>query len=534
MVLPRQEGVFIEMCGIAGMYSANPIDQREKNLFSAVLKKMKHRGYSLNEKAQLGDFCLLGANRLEIVDADNGKQPFLSKDRRIGLVFNGEIYNFIDLRNQLREEGYKFKTYCDTEVLLRGYECWGVEKLCAMIRGIFAFIIYDGNKREIVIASDPFGVKPMYWAMVENDLLFASEVKALIDLNTEIQELGPGEISIFKGCSCSDKYYFTPRSILVNPAITFQEASRRLKELVSQAVYKRVQTDLPVAVLLGGVDSGIVLSQAVKYHKHIKAYTIGRNDEVEDVRFARKLCSEMQVPLKVLYTDEQEILSLVPEVIRCIESFEPNHIRGGTFSYLLARQISRDGFRIILCGEGADELFAGYSEFVFWHKRGKPNDIISKRLVFVEELYKTQLKRVDRTSMAFTIETRVPFLDLDLACFALSLPSEFLLQAEDGHVIDKFILREAFKDELPSYALTQEKRVLSAGAGFSTNAEEGPFFAHAVAAVDDDEYFYYCKKYPEAHFRNKEEVYYFKIFENYYPANKVPFILNRPFVNRNR
>ena len=522
------------MCGIAGMFSDKSIDQREKKLFSGVLEKMEHRGFSPNENAQLDDFCLLGANRLEIVDRDNGKQPFLSKDRRIGLVFNGEIYNFIDLRNQLREGGHKFKTSCDTEVLLKGYEYWGIEKLCAMIRGIFAFIIYDGNKREIVTVRDPFGVKPMYWAKVENGLLFASEIKALIDLNTEILELGPGEIANFKGRGCSDKHYFTPESIPVNNDITFQEASLKLKKLVEQAVYKRVQTDLPVAVLLGGVDSGIVLSQAVKYHKHIKAYTIGRNDEVEDVRFARKLCNEMRVPLKVLHTNEQEILSLVPEVIRCIESFEPNHIRGGIFSYLLARKISRDGFRITLCGEGADELFAGYSEFVFWHKRGKPNDIISKRQVFVKELYKTQLKRVDRTSMAFTIETRVPFLDLELAGFALSLPPEFLIQEKDSLVIDKFILREAFKDELPGYALTQEKRVLSAGAGFGTNAEEGPFFAHAVEMVDNDEYSFYCGKYPEANFRNKEEVYYFKIFENYYPAKNIPFIFNRPFVNRNR
>ena len=349
-----------------------------------------------------------------------------------------------------------------------------------------------------------------------------------------MQELRPGEAAIFKDSGCSIKHYFKPELIPVNPDITFQEAARRLKKLVSEAVCKRVQTDLPVAVLLGGIDSGIILSQAVKFHKHITAYTIGRNDDVEDVKFARKLCSELQVPLKVLYTNEQEILSVLPKVIQCVESFEPNHIRGGTFSYLLARQISRDGFRITLCGEGADELFAGYSEFVFWHKQKRTNTIIKKRLTFVKELYKTQLKRVDRTSMAFTIETRIPFLDLELAGFALSLPPKFLLQTKDGKVIDKFILREAFKGELPDYALTQKKRVLSAGAGFGTNDEEGPFFEHAYALVDDEEYHLYCKKHPEAYFKNKEEVYYFKIFEKFYPANKVPFIFNRPFVNRNR
>lgn len=521
------------MCGIAALFSPSEITHSGKINFLSVLHRLRHRGFSLDEYAQAASCCLLGTNRLEIVDRDMGRQPFVSEDNKISIIFNGEIYNFRELRASLAEEGYFFKTNCDTEVLLAGYCQWGLNGLCLRIRGMYAFLIYDSRDVVLQGARDPFGIKPLYWTITEEGVFFGSEIKSLILLNSEIHELGPGEtIRADKHFSPTSKRFFNSDTIKTDESISFNDSLPQVASLIEAAVKIRVQTDLPVALLLGGIDSAIILSQAVKYHKNITAFTVGNDDNAEDVIFARRLCNDLNVPLQVIYAEEEKILRQVPEVITCIESFEPNHIRGGAFSYLLAQHIHKAGFRIALCGEGADELFCGYSEYGYYLQHNGPNKIHSIRQQFVSELYKTQLKRVDRTAMAFTLEVRVPYLDLDVAQFIMSLPVPFFLKKEDGRIIEKLILRKAFSGQLPEYALTQKKRVLSFGAGFGTNAEEGPFYERASSMIGETEFSEIRSQHPEAHLHNKEEALYFKIMQNYYPIKLCPFLLERPFVNK--
>jgi asparagine synthase (glutamine-hydrolysing) len=493
---------------------------------------MGHRGSSRDEFAKTNSICLMGANRLEIVDREFGRQPFISRDHNVSVVFNGEIYNFLELREDLSRQGCHFRTTCDTEVLLEGYQRWGLDGLCRRIRGMFVFILYDYHQKILAAVRDPFGIKPLYWTEKYECLFFASEIKGVAPLGTEIHELGPGERLIVTENYLTIEKYSDPCTIEIDHSTSFVEGAITLRELISEAVMMRVQTDLPVAVLLGGIDSAVILSQAIKYHQKVTAFTIGRDDSSEDVKFAKRFCKDLNVPLKVIYTTEEEILSLVPKVISCIETFEPNHVRGGTLSYLLSRAVSQEGFRIALCGEGADELFGGYTEYASHFKKGGYDAVEIIRRVFIRELYKTQLKRVDRTSMAFTLEVRVPFLDIQAASFALSLPGEYLLKKKNGRIIEKLILREAFKSELPNYAVCQNKRVISAGAGFGSNADEGPFYETAQHQISDDNFNSLRQCYPLVKLRTKEEAVYFQILQKHYPVEQCKFLLDRPFVNK--
>lgn len=524
------------MCGIAGVITYNEFNKpnQKNDLLLSILERLTHRGYRQFETAAIGNTAFLGTNRLEIVDRKNGRQPFISDNGQIALIFNGEIYNDIKLKETLIKKGWFFETNCDTEIILKGYQEWGIKSLYYKLKAMFAFIIYDNHKNTTIIARDPFGIKPLYWTHSEDAIFFSSEAKALSFLNSEIKECGPGKIEFFKREASFFYKCFEPENINPDPGITEIAAAKTIKSLFSEAVRKRVNTDLPVTVFLGGIDSGIVLSQAIKYNKNITAYSIGKDHDSVDVNFAKILCSELNVPLKIIRTDESELLSLVPEVVHCIESFEPNHIRGGCLSYLLARKVSQDGFRIALCGEGADELFCGYPEFAAIYNIKSTEYLMEKRLRFVRELYKTQLKRVDRTSMAFTLEVRVPFLDIDFASFALTLPAHFLLKQQSNNLILKYILRRAFADEMPEYALYQNKRVLSDGAGFGTNAEEGPFFNHACNSLSDSEFKTLITNYPEVKLKNKEEAYYFQLFSKNYFIKNLTFLSQRPEVNITR
>ena len=399
---------------------------------------------------------------------------------------------------------------------------------------MYALLVHDGERNELAVVRDHFGIKPLYWTKTQERFFFASEIKALVPLCTQVHEVGPGEKLIIGNASMSIEKYFDPEAIATNDDLSFSDASTTIKHLISEAVKRRVQTDLPVAVLLGGIDSAVILSQAIRYHDQVTAYTIGRDDNSEDVSFSLRLCKDLRVPLRLVYVHEDDILSLIPDAIHCIESFEPNHIRGGTFSYLISKKISQAGFRIALCGEGADELFGGYSEFASLLGENGYEAVERMRKVFVRELYKTQLKRVDRTAMASALEVRVPFLDMDVADYALSMPAKYLLKLEGGRIWDKYVLREAFRLELPDYALNQDKRVLSYGAGFGTNADEGPFYENAQEMLTEEEFQFLRESFPDANLRNREEAFYFKTMQTFYPVDQCPFLLERPFVNKTR
>ena len=274
--------------------------------------------------------------------------------------------------------------------------------------GMYAFVVVDHARKRTLAGRDPFGIKPLYYGRQGEQLLFASEIKALVRAGTNAIRAVPAGGYVDNG-HASERQQFPNVPILeIDP----EEAKSETRRLLEDSVRSMVDTDLPVAVLCGGgIDSSAVLYEAAKACKHLTVYAVGVSLEAPDVCAARCVARQLGVPFRPVIVDEASLLQSIPEVVACIESFEPNHIRGGTLSYALARAVHEDGIKIALCGEGADELLAGYPEFQEY--LGQPGwEMQVQREVhrFTWELHKTQLQRVDRTNMAFAVEVRVPFL----------------------------------------------------------------------------------------------------------------------------
>lgn len=510
------------MCGIAGVFLFEPSLPVEQ--LSMLLDAIKHRGYS-SQESDSGANWAIGANRLEIVDRPNGRQPFFSEDGTIAIVFNGEIYNYKTLRDQLVAEGCLFRTDTDTEIIAHGYHRWR-EGLFDRLDGMFAIIVHDSSDGSFCAARDPIGVKPLYFVKTADGVFLASEIKALLHLGSEIQEVPPGH---FMRAPDSLTHYATWPEVDISGSLTVNATT--LRNLFSAAIRKRVDTDLPVAVLLSaGIDSAAVIYEAARHHQNVVGFSIGKDDGT-DVLAAKRLCSELDLNLRYIRVSEQELLAVIPEVIWTIESFEPNHIRGGCLSYVLSREVARAGYRIALCGEGADELFGGYREFGLALARGESPDAVSATMDrFVAELYKTQLKRVDRTGMRFTLEVREPFLDKEIISFAKQLPiDQKVTLLPDGHALDKCVLREAYRGILPDWVVDRPKTVLSLGAGFGSNGPEGMFYLNGQDMVSKMEYESLCANYPEFELRTREESYYFKIFLRMF--GELGLAKQRPVVN---
>lgn len=510
------------MCGIAGVFvyeSGLPAEQ----LF-LLLDAIRHRGFSCQE-SDSGANWAIGANRLEIVDRSNGRQPFRSQDGSISVVLNGEIYNYKALRDQLLSKGYLFRTDTDTEVLAHGYHCWR-EGLFDRLDGMFAIIVHDSGDGGYCAVRDPIGVKPLYFSRTEAGVFLASEIKALLHLNSEIREVPPGH---FMREPESFTSYLTRPKLDVSDNLKVNAAT--LRTLFSEAIRKRVDTDLPVAVFLSaGIDSAAVIYEAARHHRDVVGFSIG-NDDGTDVIAAKRMCSELGLRLRHIRVSEQELLAAIPEVIWTIESFEPNHIRGGCLSYVLSREVARAGYRIALCGEGADELFGGYREFGLALARGESPDVVGATIDrFLAELYKTQLKRVDRTGMRFTLEVREPFLDKAIISFSKRLPMDHkVVLLPNGSVVDKRVLREAYRGVLPDWVVDRTKTVLSLGAGFGSNGQEGIFFCFGQEMVSEGEFESLRIAYPEYKLKNREESYYFKIFRRMF--GELALAKQRPMVN---
>ena len=498
------------MCGIAAIINPTP---RGKTEIEFMLKKIEHRGDNAPIQIQLGN-SLLGSVRLKIVDRENGTQPFFNKSRTVGVVFNGEIYNFKKLKSELESKGHRFVSDCDTEVLVHLYEEYGTDFLL-LLEGMFSFLLYDSVKNKFFGARDFFGVKPFFFCRKEKTIYISSEMKSFIDLAVEsFEELKPGNYITNEGIF---EYYR-----IENPSwIQDSTASIALKvrELVEDAVKKRVQTDLPIATYLsGGIDSSIIHMLCCKYHSDVTALIIGQ-DSAEDVIYAKRLCKDFNFKFYHFNAITEYLLQNIPEIIYSIETFEPNPVRGSLLSIKLAEIAREKGFKIVLCGEGSDEIFGGYGDFLFLNDEGEFQKEIFNLL---NDLYRTQLLRIDKTAMRFAVEVREPFLDRSLVELALNIhPSLKVNLNSKGEITTKFILREAFKDLLPDYIYFREKMTLMQGAGIGgVEKNKGLLFHHADTNLSDTEFKTISEKYSNFKLRDKEDAYCFKFFYSQYSRAK--------------
>lgn len=491
------------MCGIGAMWGAAP--DKEKTLHE-MLSKIEHRGNSLYETLVIGN-CALGANRLEITDRSNGRQPKPNEDGSVFAVFNGEIFNHKALKAELESAGHVFQSDCDTETLVHLYEQFGEKMVEKIDSEMFAFAIYDSKTNTLFAARDRWGVKPLYWAKDgAGNHYFASEIKELSCLQqiSAIKLFAPGHY--FKN---GQFFRYCDRLPQAKMHLDENTAAKILAELVDEAVKKRVDTDLPIGVFLsGGLDSTAILATARKSHNDITAIIVGSKNS-EDVKFAKRYCEENGVKHIIRSPPtEKEMFESIGQIVEMAESFEPNVVRQSAISYSIAKAAKELNLQIVLCGEGADELFLGYPEFKSLSRR----QVREMQNGFLKFLNRTQFQRVDRTSMHFTIEVRVPFFDQKIVEFANSLPVKMKIKEHGGKKIEKYILRKAMSGRLPDYICNRLKVVLSEGAGYKGNQPGGLFDELASMQVSDEEFAATQKEFQEWNLRTKEEAFYFKFF----------------------
>jgi asparagine synthase (glutamine-hydrolysing) len=420
------------------------------------------------EETLADDDVLIGTHRLPIVDRDRAVQPWLSADGRWALTYNGEVFNYAELRAQLIAEGRQLRSSSDTEVVLEAILAWGEDALLRF-RGEFAFALIDRRVRRVFLARDPAGVKPLYWALSDGRLAVTSEIKGLVgsgligavQSGESVHELPPGHCGWAEPGSAPQVHpYVDLLRLGVGQSMIdgLEEARRLVRNTYREAIRMRVDTDLPVGVILsGGLDSSLTLLHVHEMHPDCVAFTIGTEDS-EDVAFARRLAADLGVRHEVVTLRPGDIRQAdVREAIRVSEATEYGDIINAVVSLRLFQQVHRSGIKIVLTGDGSDELFGGYTMY-------DAIDPEQSRALFlhkIRHLSRTELQRVDRTSMGNGVEARVPYLDLDMLTLAMRIPVS--MKIRDGY--EKWILRDAFSDVLPDYILRRHKNPMSHSSG---------------------------------------------------------------------
>ena len=451
------------MCGIALIAGPGASDA----LFTAMLSTLRPRGDV--REVSVTDRLLAGTQRLRIVDPARAAQPWISADERWLLCFNGEIYNHRALRTELRALGRQFCSESDTEVVMEAFAQWG-EAAVRRLRGEFAFAICERSTGNTYLARDPLGVKPLYWSAGWGRLHVASEIKALVPAAVQIHDVRPGSHG---WASPGSAPALAPYTDLLSPhraddAMADQvadaaEAAALVRAAFADAVAVRLDTHLPFGVILsGGLDSSLTLAHARQIHPDCVAFTVGAPGS-EDIGYAAKLAADLGVRHEIIEIAPRAIrLAQVREAIEISELTEYGDIINAVVSVPLFRRIASMGIRVVLTGDGSDELFGGYAMY----DKIAPEHARRLFLHKLANLGRTELQRVDRTSMASGVEVRVPFLDPVLVDLAMRLP--MALKVRDG--AEKWILRQAFADLLPGYIRQRPKNPMSHASGLHERA----------------------------------------------------------------
>ena|SRR5579859_3952170 len=408
---------------------------------------------------------LAGTRRLPIVARERAVQPWISPDGRWLLCFNGEIFNMPELRAELTGRGVRLRGGGDTEIVLEAFRVWGPDAV-RRFRGEYAFVIVERPTGLAYLARDPLGVKPLYWTRPDRCLYVASEIKALVNSGARIREVPPGhhgwavsgsDPALTAHCDLSGIGADEPLLDDVDLA------AKLVRFTLEDSIRVRVDTDLTVGVILsGGLDSALTLLHVRQLHPDCVAFTVGAPGS-DDLRYARQLTSDLGVPHEVIELRPRDIRAAdVREAIRMCELTEYGDIINAVVSVPLFRRVRECGVRVVLTGDGSDELFGGYD---MYHQVAAGS---AQRLFLhkIRNLSRTELQRVDRASMGNTVEARVPFLDPALVSLAMRIP--VTLKRRDGQ--EKWILRHAFADLLPDYIRTRPKNPMSHSSGLHERA----------------------------------------------------------------
>lgn len=508
------------MCGIAGIFN---IQNQTPELRSKVLKmaqKIRHRGPDWSG-IYVGGTAILAHERLSIVDPESGGQPLYTPDRKQVLAVNGEIYNHRDIRNHY-SDFYNFQTGSDCEVILALYKNKGINFL-EELNGIFAFALYDEDTDDFLIARDPIGVIPLYIGKdKEGRIYVASELKGLEGFCDEYEPFPPGHF--LWGRDGKIRRWYNRTWTSYKDVKGNHLPATALRDALEAAVQRQLMSDVPYGVLLsGGLDSSVISAIAKKYASkrietgntadawwpQLHSFAIGLKG-APDLFKAREVAQYIgTIHHEINYT-VQEGLDAIRDVIYFIETYDVTTVRASTPMYLLARVIKSMGIKMVLSGEGADEIFGGY---LYFHKAPSPQAFHEETVRKLSKLHLYDCLRANKSLAAWGVEGRVPFLDKEFLEVAMRLDPS--VKMCPGSVIEKKIVREAFADMLPEKIVWRQKEQFSDGVGYNWI---DTLKSITAAAVSDEQMTHAAERFPINTPMSKEEYYYRTIFEEHFPS----------------
>ncbi len=520
------------MCGIVAIFNVSVSTDTLRQKILRMSQKIRHRGPDWSG-IYSGKTAILAHERLSIVDPESGRQPLFSSDRGQILAVNGEIYNHKDIRAQYAAS-YPFSTGSDCESILPLYRSLfvdgrnpnsaDVEHMIECLSGIFAFALYDEQRNEFLIARDPIGVIPLYIGYdADGTVYVASELKALEGQCSRYEPFLPGHY-YWSRTPGMKRYYH--RDWIDYDNVKDNDASvEAVRNALQDAVRRQLMSDVPYGVLLsGGLDSSVISAIAAQYSERrieengqsrawwprLHSFAVGLKG-APDLAKARLVADYIgTVHHEINYTI-QEGLDAIRDVIYFTETYDVTTVRASTPMYLLARVIKSMGIKMVLSGEGADEIFGGY---LYFHKAPSAKAFHEETVRKLGKLHLYDCLRANKSLAAWGVEGRVPFLDREFLDVAMRLNPEAKMCP--GSTIEKRILREAFADLLPHEVAWRQKEQFSDGVGYSWI---DTLKQVTTQAVSDDEMAHAAERFPIHTPQNKEEYYYRTIFEEHFPSN---------------
>ena len=522
------------MCGIVGIFNIQEQTPELRQKALRMSQKIRHRGPDWSG-IYTGPTAILCHERLSIVDPESGRQPLFAPDKKQVLAVNGEIYNHKDIRATTKD--YQYQTGSDCEVILSLYREWKADpkhpslvSLLERLSGIFAFALYDVEDGSFFIARDPIGVIPLYIGY-DNDgkVYVASELKALEGQCDRYEPFLPGHYYWSKEADKGMQRWYTrawmdgktrPKSEL-----SYGEAVEEIRQSLMSAVKRQLMSDVPYGVLLsGGLDSSVISAIAARFASHrvendgtspawwprLHSFAVGLKG-APDLAKAKLVADAIgTVHHEINYTI-QEGLDAIRDVIYFIETYDVTTVRASTPMYLLARVIKSMGIKMVLSGEGADEIFGGY---LYFHKAPSPEEFHKETVRKLSKLYQYDCLRANKSLAAWGVEGRVPFLDKEFLDVAMSMPPKYKMCP--GKTIEKKVVRDAFSDMLPEAVAWRQKEQFSDGVGYSWIDTLKQITA---SAVSDEQMAHAAERFPINPPRNKEEYYYRSIFAEHFPSD---------------
>jgi len=510
------------MCGIFCIYHKNGFNLSDKEFFNKINKNCKtlnHRGYTNSSKI-INNKLFMYHNRLAINDISmDGEQPMLNND--IIIIVNGEFYNYNELYNIIKKDlpEYKFISKSDSEIIIPLYLLYGTQFI-KFLKGMYSFILYDIKKDILIAARDHIGIVSFYYLKNKDTIMFSSEMKALINLHTNnnIHIFEPGNVFINNEFYNSYLIKWKEIDYIPNNKYNKEELEMRL----TKSVLSHTLSDVPIGILLsGGLDSSLIASIMCKLQKEkkinnlIRTYTIGF-ENATDIIAAEKVADYLGSDHTSYIFTKEDGIDAIRDIIYYLETYDITTIRASIPMYLLTREIKNDSdIKVLLSGEGSDELFGGY---LYFHKAPNKEEFQKELIDKMSKLHKYDCLRAHKSCMANTIEIRVPFLDKDFIDYVMNIDPEYKMIKKENKNIEKYILREAFDNNyLPEEILWRQKDQFSDAVSSKEENWIDSLKNYAESLVSDKEFKNRKKKFPLNTPISKEHYLYRKIFEEFYP-----------------